>query len=123
VEQDLDIQTGDCAFTAAPAPILVQEAHRRRAVYDPWGLELAGIGYNAFWKIGSFKMAGIWSKLAKFFKNSTLCQTAPPVVPKLGYSWRKVQSGAGQKVGKPGGLDKMKPFPLLTRDYLPNFPF
>jgi hypothetical protein len=31
---------------AAPAPIVVQETHRRRAVYDPWGLELAGIGYS-----------------------------------------------------------------------------
>ncbi len=34
---DLEIQTG-----AAPAPIVVQETH-----YDPWGLELAGIGYVA----------------------------------------------------------------------------
>jgi RHS repeat-associated protein len=39
---DLEIATG-----ALPVAVVVQETHRRRAVYDPWGLELAGIGYNA----------------------------------------------------------------------------
>ncbi len=34
---DLEIQTG-----ALPTALVVQETH-----YDPWGLELAGIGYNA----------------------------------------------------------------------------
>ncbi len=34
---DLEIQTG-----ALPVAVVVQETH-----YDPWGLELAGIGYNA----------------------------------------------------------------------------
>jgi RHS repeat-associated protein len=32
---------------ALPTALVVQETHRRRAVYDPWGLELAGIGYIA----------------------------------------------------------------------------
>jgi RHS repeat-associated protein len=34
-------------WPALPTTLVVQEAHRRRAVYDPWGLELAGIGYLA----------------------------------------------------------------------------
>jgi RHS repeat-associated protein len=42
VEQDLEIAAG-----GAPVAVVVQEVHRRRPVYDPWGLELAGIGYNA----------------------------------------------------------------------------
>jgi RHS repeat-associated protein len=42
VEQDLEIAAG-----GAPVAVVVQEVHHRRAVYDPWGLELAGIGYNA----------------------------------------------------------------------------
>jgi RHS repeat-associated protein len=39
--------TRDCASAALPTALVVQETHRRRAVYDPWGLELAGIGYIA----------------------------------------------------------------------------
>jgi RHS repeat-associated protein len=37
VEQDLEIAAG-----GQPVAIVVQETH-----YDPWGLELAGIGYVA----------------------------------------------------------------------------
>ncbi len=29
-----------------PTALVVQEAHRRRAVYDPWGLELAPLGLS-----------------------------------------------------------------------------
>jgi hypothetical protein len=38
VEQDLEIATG-----ALPTALVVQETH-----YDPWGLELAGIGRETF---------------------------------------------------------------------------
>ncbi len=42
---DLEIAAG-----GQPVALVVQETHRRRAVYDPWGLELAGIGRgNAFY--------------------------------------------------------------------------
>jgi hypothetical protein len=37
----------EIAAGGAPVAVVVQEVHCRRAVYDPWGLELAGIGYNA----------------------------------------------------------------------------
>jgi RHS repeat-associated protein len=37
----------EIAAGAQPVAVVVQETHRRRAVYDPWGLELAGIGYLA----------------------------------------------------------------------------
>ncbi len=53
---DLEIATG-----ALPTALVVQEAH-----YDPWGLELAGIGYNASgnpehrWKFQEQESMGDW---------------------------------------------------------------